>query len=178
MNTEKYYVVEHCLEDNWEQISQSIDSYENAIKFKDSDFVKNRFPKAFIVSTVPSQLLKQNNEVTDEREVLIKAFSDVSKEFEGREWIKEGRGPYAYDDDEYRKEVTYLFEAFDKIKSEMWSNIQSKTFEYKNQIEEPLLKQRDEALELLKKTTDKIGFFSDFPEMYKEIHQYLKSNNL
>lgn len=107
---------------------------------------------------LPSELLKQNKEITDEREVLIKAFSDVTKEFEGREWIKEGRGPYTYDDDEYRKEVSYLFQSFEKIKSEMWLNIKSKTFEYKNQVEEPLLKQNKEMRELLENLKNEVDW--------------------
>lgn len=93
MNTEKYYVVEYCSEDNWEQISQSIDSYENAIKFKDSDFVKNRFPKAFIVSTVPSQLLKQRDEMREMLSVLFPMFTQLDSEFgidnpKGNDWTE------------------------------------------------------------------------------------------
>lgn len=79
-----------------------------------------------------------------EREVLIKAFSEVTKEFEGIGWIMDGRGCYAFDDQEYRKEVGYLYEAFERIKLDMWSKIKSKTFEYKNRIEAPLLKEIEE----------------------------------
>lgn len=96
------------------------------------------------------------NTATHEREVLIKAFSDITKEFEGREWIMDGRGSYKYDDDEYRKEVTYLYEAFKKIKNEMWSKIKSKTYEYKNEIERPFLEKNEETiyvLETLKRET-------------------------
>lgn len=92
------------------------------------------------------------DQATHEREVLIKAFDDITKEFAGREWIMEGRGPYKYDNDEYKKEVTYLFQAFDKIKSEMWSNIKSKTFDYKNSIEEPLLKRIQELENVITQT--------------------------
>lgn len=79
-----------------------------------------------------------------EREVLIKAFSEVTQEFEGRGWIMDGRGCYAFDDQEYRKEVGYLFEAFERIKLDMWSKTKSKTYEYKNKIEAPLLKEIEE----------------------------------
>lgn len=110
-----------------------------------------------------------------EREVLIKAFSDVTKEFEGREWIMEGRGCYAFDDDEYRKEVQYLYEAFENIKTEMWSNIKSKTYEYKNKIEQPFLKQNEEVLYVLE-TLKRETMLSD--EGILMVDELLKSFNL
>lgn len=56
----------------------------------------------------------------------------------------DGRGCYPFNDQEYRKEVGYLFEAFERIKLDMWSKIKSKTFEYKNKIEAPLIKEIEE----------------------------------
>jgi len=70
----------------------------------------------------------------DEREVLVKAFDEIRKSFEGRDWIMEGRGMYPYNDDRYKLEVKYLFDEFKKIKDKAWANIKSKTFEYKNRI--------------------------------------------
>lgn len=69
-----------------------------------------------------------------EKEIMIKAFAKVEKAFEKRSWIMEGRGPYEYNDDEYKKEVTYLYEEFEAIKRDTWDNIKSKSFEYRKAI--------------------------------------------
>lgn len=111
----------------------------------------------------------------NEREVLIKAFSDVSKEFEGRKWIMDGRGCYSFDDDEYRKEVSYLFESFEKIKSEMWSNIKSKTFEYKNNIEAPLLSKISDMQKMLEKVYTELYRTDNY--MATEVKQLLNELN-
>ena len=47
-----FYVVSHSTEDDWEQISNSFDDYNKAVIYRDSDFCKNRYPNAFIVSTL------------------------------------------------------------------------------------------------------------------------------
>ena len=86
-------------------------------------------------------------EIIDEREALIKAFVSIREEFEGRDWLMEGRGPYPYDDDEYKQEVRYIMDAFNEIEKKLWKNIKSKTFEYRNRIEEPLLKRIKELEE-------------------------------
>lgn len=92
-----------------------------------------------------------------EREVIIKAFDAISKEFEGREWLMEGRGTYKYDDDRYKQEVRYIMDAFKEIKINVWKEIKSKTFEYRNIIEKPLINR--------------------IAELEKEIEQ-LKNNNI
>jgi hypothetical protein len=69
-----------------------------------------------------------------EKEVLASAFDKVRGLFESREWITQGRGPYAFDDEEYRKEVQYLLDDFNKIQEETWRNIRTKTFEYKQKL--------------------------------------------
>lgn len=117
-----------------------------------------------------------NKQAFDEREVLIKAFSDVTKEFDGREWIREGRGSYTYDDEGYRNEVTYLFEAFKRIKSKMWSNIKSKTFEYKNQVEAPLLKNIDELKEQIELYKECFAEFIPL-DRYDEATVFLSAND-
>lgn len=129
------------------------------------DYKKNVGWLSFLTEFYPKYWMEESpdredemQQVADEREVMIKAFSDVTKEFEGRKWITEGRGPYTYDDEGYRKEVTYLFKAFEKIKSEMWSNIKSKTFEYKNQVEAPFLKREDEMRELLENLKNEVDW--------------------
>lgn len=66
-------------------------------------------------------------ELLIEREVLIQAFSQVTKEFEGREWLMQGRGAYPYDDERYKEEVKYLMDSFQMIKQTMWGVIKSTT---------------------------------------------------
>jgi hypothetical protein len=80
----------------------------------------------------------------DEREVLVQAFDKITKEFEGRDWIMEGRGCYPYNDDRYKQEVRYIFDAFTKIKKEVWANIKSKSFEYRDRIKAEALSQLSE----------------------------------
>jgi len=69
-----------------------------------------------------------------EKEVLASAFDKVRQIFAGREWITQGRGPYAYDDDEYKKEVQYLLNDFEEIQHDTWNNIRTKTFDYKQKL--------------------------------------------
>jgi hypothetical protein len=40
-----------------------------------------------------------------DRSGLATALAAVVREAEGYEWVTQGRGPYAWDDDEYRKEM-------------------------------------------------------------------------
>ena len=91
--------------------------------------------------------LEIGQQAMDEREVLIKAFDNIRKEFTGRWWLKEGRGNYPYDDDRYKEEVRYIMDAFNEINSDVWKNIKSKSFEYRKSIEKPLL-DKIEQLEL------------------------------
>ena len=62
----------------------------------------------------------------DELEIYKKALEDdatdlwnvtneIRKEIKRREWICEGRGPYSYDDDEYRKETRWAFDAIEAL---------------------------------------------------------------
>lgn len=81
----------------------------------------------------------EDNEAVHEREVLIRGFDAVRKEFEGRRWVTEGRGSYPYNDDRYKQEVRYILDAFNEIETNVWKEIKSKTFEYRNAIEKPLL---------------------------------------
>lgn len=78
-------------------------------------------------------------QVLDENEALIQAFDKIRAEFEGRHWLMEGRGCYPYDDERYKEEVRCIMDRFNEISKELWSNIKSKTFEYRNQIEANLL---------------------------------------
>src|SRR5687768_8162932 len=50
-----------------------------------------------------------------DRSGLAKALAEVNKTVDSYHWITEGRGPYAYNDDEYRKEAGYMLEAIKKI---------------------------------------------------------------
>lgn len=47
-----FFVVARNSEENWEQITQGLDSYEKAKNFRDSDFCKKRWAYAFIVCTI------------------------------------------------------------------------------------------------------------------------------
>jgi len=70
----------------------------------------------------------------DERGVLMKAISDIRNLFEKRTWIMEGRGSYLYYDDRYKEEVRNLYDEFDVVIKNVFLNIKSKTFEYKERI--------------------------------------------
>jgi len=47
-----FYVVARNSEENLEQITQGLDTYEKAKHFKNSDFCKKRFEYAFIICTI------------------------------------------------------------------------------------------------------------------------------
>lgn len=61
-------------------------------------------------------------------------FDRVRKAFAMREWIMEGRGSYPYNDDRYKEEVRYLFDEVEEIIKETWAHVNSKSFEYRQQI--------------------------------------------
>jgi len=79
---------------------------------------------------------KDVNEIqaTDEVEVLIKAFAEINQIFNSRRWILDGRGNYEFDDEGYKNEVNNIFDEFKNIKEQMWSNIKSKTADYREKI--------------------------------------------
>ena len=84
---------------------------------------------------------KEWQQCADEKEAAIKAFTEIRKSFEGRHWLMEGRGMYPYNDDRYKEEVRYIMNEFKEINSKFWSEIKSKTFEYRQKIEEPLIRE-------------------------------------
>lgn len=89
------------------------------------------------VHYVEHQYAPQQGAVTEdahEKEVMMKAFDDVRKIFEGRAWIMEGRGSYTYNDDRYKEEVRYLYNEFDAIQKATWAKIKSKSIDYRHQI--------------------------------------------
>jgi hypothetical protein len=47
-----FYVVARNSEETWEQITQGLDTYEEAKNYRDSDFCKKRWEYAFIVCTI------------------------------------------------------------------------------------------------------------------------------
>ena len=49
-----FYVVSNSyqIEGNWEQLSNPFEKYEDAVRFRDSSFIKKENPNAFIVSTL------------------------------------------------------------------------------------------------------------------------------
>jgi hypothetical protein len=46
---------------------------------------------------------------------LAAALAAIREEVKGRRWICEGRGPYQYDDDRYRKETGFALDAIEKL---------------------------------------------------------------
>ena len=92
-----------------------------------------------ITSDNALQFNQPAKELLDEREVLIKAFDSIRASFQGRSWILEGRGAYPYDDERYKEEVRYIMDEFEEINKSLWRQIKSKSFEYRNSIEAPLL---------------------------------------
>lgn len=105
-----------------------------------------------------------------EREVMIQAFYKVRQLFQNREWIMDGRGSYPYDDDRYKEEVRYLFDEFEALYSETFSNIKSKTFEYRDEI----IKKYEED-----KGLEGSGILVDAPIWYtkEEIYNWLRHEN-
>lgn len=52
---------------------------------------------------------------------LAAALALIVEEVKGRRWICEGRGPYRYDEDGYRLETGWAFDAIEKIAKEALS---------------------------------------------------------
>lgn len=80
-----------------------------------------------------------------EKEVMMNAFNEVRRIFEGRVWIMEGRGSYPYNDDRYREEVRYMYNEFDELHKNTWANIKSHSSEYRHAIIEQYLKEKGES---------------------------------
>lgn len=80
-----------------------------------------------------------------EKEVMMNAFNEVRRIFEGRVWIMEGRGSYPYNDDRYREEVRYMYNEFDELHKNTWANIKSHSSEYRQAIIEQYLKEKGES---------------------------------
>lgn len=47
-----FFVVARTSEENWEQITQGLKTYEDAKNYRDSDFCKKRWEYAFIVCSL------------------------------------------------------------------------------------------------------------------------------
>jgi len=126
---------------------------------KDYGTLSNNYCKVFAelkqLKSMENLLRNIGQQAMDEREVLIKAFDAVRKEFKGRTWLMEGRGCYPYNDDRYKEEVRYIMDAFNEINKNVWKEIKSKTFEYRNIIEKPLLEKISKLESQLKSTKSK-----------------------
>lgn len=105
-----------------------------------------------------------------EKEVLAEAFDRVQRLFDGKHWITEGRGPYDFNDEEYRNEVKYLLDQFDEIRKETWSNIRTKTFDYKKKIMDAYKSELKDECEAYRKWVHEFQFacLKEFPDL-KEI---------
>ena len=80
-------------------------------------------------------------EILDEREALFQAFDAIRAAFRDRSWLMEGRGAYPDNDERYKEEIRYIMNEFEDINTNLWKQIKSKTFEYRNLIEMPLKRQ-------------------------------------
>lgn len=107
--------------------------------FEDTDFEEIG---EFIVRPLPDKQGESDLQAKGEAEVMIQAFHAVTKMFESRAWIKDGRGPYAYDDEEYRKEVEYLYDEFDALKRATFTNIKSRYVDFRNEVIADYLKNK------------------------------------
>jgi DNA repair exonuclease SbcCD ATPase subunit len=112
------------------------------------------------------QVRSHAQQIQDEREALIKAFDAVRKEFKGRTWLMEGRGCYPCNDDRYKEEVRYIMDAFNQINSDLWRQIKSKTFEYRNAIEKPLLDKIGEMEETINELEKKVEMLTEMNKGY------------
>lgn len=79
------------------------------------------------------------SEVYDEREALFQAFDKIRASFKGRHWLMEGRGCYPYDDERYKEEVRYIMDEFEEINTNLWKQIKSKSFEYKEKLRKDII---------------------------------------
>src|SRR3989344_2343435 len=109
--------------------------------------------------------------ILQEREALIHAFDKIGKAFKGRAWLMEGRGCYPYNDDRYKMEVKYIMDEFKTINKELWKQIKSRSFEYKELIK----KQFSEDIERLENEVERlqIVYFE-----VKEENKKLKQNSI
>ncbi len=99
-------------------------------------------------------------EALHEREALFQAFDKIRGCFKGRHWLMEGRGCYPWDDERYKEEVRYIMDEFDQINKDLWKQIKSKSFEYREKIKAPLndlIQKQDELNKLRKDYSDFLG---------------------
>lgn len=104
---------------------------ENLLKFMSENKDWKEFDK--LLTELPS-LPEELKRAADEREVFVQAFDKITKEFEGRHWLMEGRGTYPYNDERYKEEVRYIMDAFKAIKEDVWRQVKSGTHQYKGRI--------------------------------------------
>lgn len=61
------------------------------------------------------QVMVLRQALEDDAADLWRVTNAIKKEIAARDWILEGRGPYAWDDDRYRDEARQAFEAVLKL---------------------------------------------------------------
>lgn len=108
------------------------------------------------------------DEAIHEREALFQAFDQIRASFKGRHWLMEGRGCYPYDDERYKQEVRYIMDEFEEINSNLWKQINSKSFEYRDMIKAPL----EAIIEKYDELVEHVGGFD--PNHCKECKRLLK----
>jgi hypothetical protein len=107
-----------------------------------------------LVNSWKSESVSPDKDIIDEaiheREALFQAFDKIRASFEGRHWLMEGRGCYPYDDERYKQEVRYIMDEFEEINTNLWKQINSKSFEYRDMIKAPLeviIQKQEELIE-------------------------------
>ena len=88
----------------------------------------------------------QRDEVLDEREALFQAFDKIKMSFESRHWLMEGRGCYPYNDERYKEEVRYIMDEFNTINNDLWKQIKSKSFEYKEKLRKDIIAEQQSSV--------------------------------
>ena len=86
--------------------------------------------------------------------------------FEQREWLMQGRGDYTYDDDRYKMEVKYLMDEFEKLKSDTWANIKSKSVDYRRKVIANFLAEQRNGIDRMQKLRNDL-FYSEWRTLDK-----------
>lgn len=120
-------------------------------------------------------LIKDRDLQLDEKETMMYAFGRIRIMFEMRAWIMEGRGSYPYNDDRYKEEVRYLFDEFTKVCKETWKQIETKSFEYRKEIES---KQSSELSRLQSEVERLKGLLGECENELQDLSEYCAGHDL
>lgn len=78
-----------------------------------------------LVDSLKAKIAEKDREIERLKDVLHRdqtglahALAQVTEKVKGYEWVTQSRGPYEWDDDEYRKEMGRMLDAIKKISTE------------------------------------------------------------